>query len=89
MRLNLEKFSLLAAAGSAALYAACSLFVALFPGLSSKLMGWLFHLSNPAAVFGAQRVSLVSFFGGLIEVAVYMYVAALIFAWIFNKSVKQ
>ncbi|OGF24364.1 hypothetical protein A3H09_03400 [Candidatus Falkowbacteria bacterium RIFCSPLOWO2_12_FULL_45_13] len=88
MSLNAQKFSLLTAAGSGALYAVCSLFVALFPTLSTKLMGWLFHLTNPEAVFGSQRVTLTGFGGGVIEVAIYMYVASLIFAWIFNRSVK-
>lgn len=89
MRLNEQKFSLLAAAGSSALYALCALFVALFPDLSTKLMSWLFHLTDPAAVFGVQRVTLAGFIGGLVEVAIYMYVASLIFAWVFNKSLRQ
>ena len=89
MRLDWQKFSLLAAAVSGALYAVCSLFVALFPSLSTKLMGWLFHLTDATAVFGAQRVTLTGFVGGLVEVVVYMFAASLLFAWVFNQSVKQ
>jgi len=58
------------------------------PDLSAKLMGSLFHVSNPQTVFGATRVTLNGAIIGIIEVAIYTYVAALIFAWIFNKSVK-
>ncbi|MDP2708860.1 MAG: DUF5676 family membrane protein [bacterium] len=89
MSLNSQKFSLLAAAASGALYAACSLFVALFPALSAKLMGWLFHLTDATAVFGAQRVTLTGFVGGLVEVVIYMFVASWLFAWVFNKSIKS
>ena len=88
MSLNSQKFSLLVAAASGVLYAVCSLFVALFPVLSTKLMGWLFHLSNPATVFGDMRVTLIGYIGALVEVLIYSYVVSLIFAWIFNKSVK-
>jgi len=89
MRLDLQKFSLLAAAASGALYAVCSLFVALFPATSTKLMGWLFHLTDATAVFGVQRVTLTGFVGGLAEVVIYMYVASLLFAWVFNRTVKH
>lgn len=88
MSLNSQKFSLLAAGASGALYAACAFFVTLFPDLSAKLMGWLFHLTNPEAVFGDQRVTLTGFTGGLAEVVIYMYIAALLFTWVFNKSTK-
>ncbi len=89
MSLNLQKFSLLAAGASGVVYAVCSLFVALFPATSTTLMGWLFHLTNPEAVFGAMRITLIGFIGGLVEVVVYIYVVSLIFAWIFNKSAKS
>ncbi|MDO8592744.1 MAG: DUF5676 family membrane protein [bacterium] len=88
MSLDSQKFSLLAAGASGALYAVCSFFVVLFPELSAKLMGWLFHLTNAAAVFGDQRVTLTGFIGGLAEVVIYMFVASWLFAWVFNKSVK-
>ena len=88
MSLNSQKFSLLAAAASGALYAVCSLFVALFPAASTKLTGWLFHLTDPELVYGAQRVTLTGFVGGLVEVVIYMFVASWLFAWGFNKSIK-
>ncbi len=89
MSLNLQKFSLLSAAAAGVVYSVCTLFVALFPGLSIKLMGWLFHLSNAEAVFGSTRVSFTGYIGALVEVVIYSYVVSLIFAWVFNKSVKH
>ncbi|KKS33792.1 MAG: hypothetical protein UU95_C0022G0007 [Parcubacteria group bacterium GW2011_GWC2_42_12] len=89
MRLNMKKFSLLSAAAAGAVYSACTLFVILWPGFSTKLMGWLFHLSSPEAVFGTMRVTATGYIGGLLEVVVYMYVMAWIFAWVFNRTVKH
>lgn len=88
MRLNGQKFSLLSAAAAGAVYSACALFVALWPGPSTKLMGWLFHLSNPEAVFGAMRVTATGYLGALAEVAIYSYIISLIFVWIFNRSAE-
>lgn len=89
MRLNLQKFSLLSTAATGVIYSACTLFVALWPGASIKLMGWLFHLSIPEAVFGSMRVNFAGFVGGLLQVSIYMYIAAWIFAWVFNRTVKH
>lgn len=86
MRLNLQKFSLLSAAAAGVVYSVCTLLVALFPELSIKLMGWLFHLANPDAVFGQARVTLTGYVGALVEVVIYFYVISLIFVWIFNQS---
>lgn len=88
MNLDFKKFSLLSAVGAGLVYTACTIFVALWPNFSTKLMGWLFHLTNPASVFGQARVTLTGYLGALIEVIVYFYIIALIFAWIFNQSVK-
>lgn len=85
----MRKFPLLSAIGAGAVYSACTLFVALWPGFSAKLMGWLFHLTNPEVVFGSTRVTLTGYIGALIEVTVYFYVISLIFVWIFNQSIKE
>ena len=88
MRLNLQKFSLWSAAAAGAVYSVCTLFVALWPASSTKLMGWLFHLSSPETVFGTMRVTLTGYVGALVEVIIYSYIVSLIFAWIFNRSVE-
>lgn len=85
----MQKFSFLSAAGAGIVYSACALFVALWPNLSLKLMGWLFHLANPEAVFGQTRVALAAYLGALAEVVIYSYVVSLIFVWIFNQSIKE
>lgn len=89
MRLNTQKFSLSAAIGAGAVYAACTLFVIFWPSTSTKLMGWLFHLSNPEVVFGTMRVTAAGYIGGIIEVVIYTFVISLIFVWIFNRSIEQ
>lgn len=88
MNLNTQKFSLSAAISGGMVYSACTLFVALWPSFSTKLMGWLFHLSSPEAVFGSMRVSLTGYVGGLAEVVIYLYIISLIFTWLFNRSVE-
>ena len=85
----MKKFSLLSAVAGGAVYSACTLFVAFWPDLSLKLMGWLFHLTNPEAVFGQTRVTLAAYLGALIEVLIYFYIISLIFVWIFNQSIKE
>lgn len=85
----MQKFALWAAGASGALYAVCTLFVALFPAFSTTLMGWLFHLEDAEVVFGLTRVTLAGFIGALVEVLIYSYVASLLFAWVFNRSVEH
>lgn len=89
MSLNSQKFSLLSALGAGVVYSVCTLFVALWPGASIKLMGWLFHLANAEAVFGSMRVNLAGYVGGVVEVLIYSYIVSLIFVWIFNQSVEH
>lgn len=84
MRLNNQKFSLYVSGISALIYAACSIFVALFPNLSTNLMASLFHI--PGTVNVGSRVTFPGAIIGTIEVAVYFLVIGYIFAWIFNKS---
>lgn len=87
MQLNNQKFSLYISGASALIYAACSVFVALFPDFSTKLMSSLFHI--PSTVNVGSRVTLQGAIIGIIEVAVYFFVIGWIFAWVFNKSIKN
>lgn len=87
MQLDNNKFSLLIAGASAAVYVVCSAFVAFFPDLSTKLMMALFHISGNINL--GARVSFAGFILGLIQAAVYAYVLGWIFAWAFNKSVAR
>jgi len=87
MQLDKQKFSLYVSGASALVYAVCAIFVALFPEFSTKLMTSLFHI--PSAVNVGSRVTLSGAIIGTIEVAIYLLVTGWIFAWVFNKSVKQ
>ena len=87
MSLDNKKFALLISGASAGVYAACSVFVALFPGLSNNLMMSLFHV--PGNLFSGIRITLGGAFVGLVEVAIYTYIVGWIFAWVFNKSLQK
>ncbi|TSA46311.1 hypothetical protein D4R52_00780 [bacterium] len=86
--LNKSKFSFNVAWVSGAVYAVCAAFVALFPGLSLRLMSNLSHLDLAAKFGGEMRVTFGGFVSGLIQVMVYLYVIARLFAWVFNKSAE-
>ncbi len=85
MQLKASKFAREAAGVIGLLYAACTLFVYLFPAFSAQLMGWLSHTQNlteRSVVFG-------EFIGGLVLALVYSYIAAWLFAWIFNRAARD
>ncbi|TSC96408.1 MAG: hypothetical protein Athens071426_187 [Parcubacteria group bacterium Athens0714_26] len=66
------------------MYIACALFVAIFPNLSADLVGWLTHSDSIE-----RSITLGGTVAGLIEVVIYIYIAARLFAWAFNKSVSK
>lgn len=85
MKINNKKFAVALSKISAIVYVVCSIFVALFPKVSETLMDSLTHIQSNLV----RQVTLVSFFSGLIQVVIYSYIAGMIFAWIFNKSVEK
>ncbi len=87
MELNTQKFALVAAETGAILYVACALFVAIAPDLAMTLLGWLAHVTNTDTP--ARSVTMTGVVYGFIQVVVYMYVAIYMFAWFYNRSVKQ
>ncbi len=88
MELNKKGFSLAAANTMGVIYLVCAVFVALWPVFSLKLFGWLAHLVNVDKFAGDVAVTAGGFTGGLVQVWVYTYVGAWIFAWLHNRSVK-
>jgi hypothetical protein len=84
MHLQQQQFAISAAGTLGAIYIVCSIFVALFPDLSSVLMGWLTHLVN----IEGREVTWVGFFGGLIQVVLYTYLAAWLFALLHNRAAQ-
>lgn len=85
MHLKSQPFALAAALAMGIAYIACTAFVAIFPELSSALIGWLMHLENVER----NVVSWISFLGGLVQVLLYTYLVALIFAGLHNKFVER
>lgn len=87
--INNGKFAQNIAGVSGVVYIACALFVALFPGLSLSLMSALTHLNLSVAFGGGMRVAFGGFISGLIQVLLYSYVLAHLFAWALNRSAKH
>lgn len=87
MELNTKKFALAAAETGAVLYIACALLVAIAPDLAMTLLGWLAHVTNTETL--ARSVTMTGVVYGLIQVVVYVYIAAYMVSWLYNRSIKQ
>lgn len=87
MEINTQKFALAAAETAAILYIACAVFVAIAPELAMTLLGWLAHVTNTEAL--ARSVTMKGVIYGLIQVVIYMYVSVSLFAWLYNRAVRQ
>ena len=85
MSLDKNKFSFSIASTAGIIYIVCSIFVYLWPDVSSSLMQWLTHLAN----LDERAVTLPAVLGGLVQVVVYSYIAAWIFAFIHNHSLRS
>lgn len=88
IKMNSKKFAWELSLTSGFVYTICTAFVALFPGFSSQLLGWLTHIMNLEALQRGMNVTFGSFIGGLGQVILYTYLAGRILAWLFNRSVK-
>ena len=88
MELNKRKFSLAAASTMGILYAVCATFVALWPDLSLKLLGWTAHLVNVEKFAGDVTITFSGFLAGLVQIVIYTYFGAWIFAWLYNRFSK-
>lgn len=85
MKLQTQKFALAAMATMAIVYIVCTIFVALFPEISTKFLGWLLHLTNTETLARGQNVTFGGALAALIQVMFYTYLTALIFAVLHNK----
>ncbi len=83
-KLNAKKVALSLASVSAILYTACALLVAIAPGFAIKLFSNLFHGVDITGLAG-KSISIAGALVGLIEVAVYAWIAGWLFAWVYNK----
>jgi small-conductance mechanosensitive channel len=89
MELNKQKFSLAAAATMGILYVVCAVFVWLWPDFALKLLGWLVHLVNVDKFAGDVAITSGGLLAGLVQVLIYTYVGAWIFAWLHNRFLKS
>ena len=89
MKLDTNKFSLAAAITMGFVYILCVIFVALWPDFALQLFGWLVHLVNVDKFAGDVQITAIGLVFGLLQILVYTYLGALIFAWLHNKFLKK
>lgn len=87
MGLETKKFASAAAQTAGIVYVVCALVVALFPSGSLTLLGWIAHVQPSSIV--ARSVTLTGFILGLLQVVIYLYIIAWVFAKIYNKSLAS
>lgn len=88
MKLDTKKFAMAAAGTMGIVYVACAAFVSVLPDFSLKLLGWLVHLVNVDKFAGDVHVTLGGFIIGLVQAVAYTYFFALVFGWLYNRSIK-
>ncbi len=88
MKLETKKFASAAAITMTAAYAVCAAFTALWPELAIKFLGSMLHIVNVAKFTGDVEMTFGSAILGWIPLALYSYLAALVFAWLYNRSLK-
>ena len=89
MKLDINKFSLAAAATMGIVYVVCAAFVALWSDFALQLFGWLVHLVNVEKFAGDVKITALGFIIGLLQAMVYTYAGAWIFGWLHNKFLKR
>ena len=72
-----------------AVYAVCAAFTAIWPEAAVRFLGWMLHIVNIEKVAGAVKITLGSVILGWIPLVLYSYFTALIFAWLYNRSLKN
>lgn len=84
MELNKNTFAFAAAEVMAIWYIFCASLVAAVPDAAVKLFSWMVHLVDlkPDATFPGVVY-------GFIEVVVFAYATAYIFAWLHNRAAKK
>lgn len=88
MQLNAKKFASAAAVTMTAAYVVCAVFTALWPEAAIKFLGSMLHIVNVAKFTGDVEMTLGSAVLGWVPLAIYSYFTALVFAWLYNRSVK-
>lgn len=83
--INKNGFAMAAGGVMSALYIICAIFVAIWPTFALQLFGWLVHLVNVEKFAGDVNLTLGGFVLGLVQVVIYTYIGAWIFAWLHNR----
>lgn len=89
MKLQTQKFALAAMITMGLVYITCTIFVALFPEISTKFLGWLLHLTNTDELARGQNVTFPGALAALIQVMFYAYLTAWIFSVLHNKFTEK
>ena len=84
MELDKNKFALAAGATIGIWYVICATLVATVPDLATKLFSWMVHLIDLRA-----EVSFPEVIYGFIEVVIFAYITAYVFAWLHNRFMKS
>lgn len=89
MTFQQNAFAMAASATFGIMYLLCAVVVALWPDFALQLLGWLAHVVNVDKFAGDVRFTMTGVFVGLIEVLLYVYVSAWIFASLYNRFVTR
>lgn len=84
MKFETNKFAIAAAATLGGVYIICALIVLVAPGAAIKLLGWVFHVVNLETIVGAATITLAGFLAGLVQILLYAYLIAFVFAYLYN-----
>ena len=89
MELDKNRFARAAAGTVAIAYAVCAVVVWLWPDLALQLLGLVAHLVNVEKFAGDVAITPAGVLAGFVQVVLYSYLVAWIFAWLYNRSAKK
>lgn len=89
MQLDKTKFALAAAGTLGVIYIVCAILVLIAPDFALRLLGWLTHIVNVDKFAGDVTITPLGLLIGLLQVALYTFVVAWLFAFLHNKFVQQ
>ncbi len=84
MEIDKNKFALAAALVLSAWSVICAAVVSIAPNLAVTLFSWIIHLVN----LEPANITLAGFIGGLVQVFIYTYITAWVFAYLHNRFLK-
>lgn len=88
MELDKNKFATAAAGTMGIVYVVCAVFIWLWPDFALQLFGWLVHLVNVDKFAGDVAITAAGLAIGLVQILIYTYAGAWIFAWLHNRFMK-